>query len=360
MVSGLSGLGGKRLNARKVDAVSLTGFVFSCLIKAGLPEDDAHTAADMVVVTDLRGIDSHGVARFPNYIRGLKEGRINPNPETSIFSRAPATALMDGDRGLGFIVGHRAMTEAMRRAETNGAGFVSVRNSNHFGAGGNYSMMALKRDMIGISMTVGLKGMVAPGGSGPGVGINVLSVAAPSGSGAPFVLDMATTVVAAGKVEIALREGKELPEGWAVDSQGKPIRNPKDYFGGKGSLTPLGWLPVLGSYKGFGLGIAVDIFCSLLSGAPANGQTMGNHFFGAFNIAGFLPVEDFKKAMDEMMLNYRSLPKAPGVERIILAGEPEWEMEKTRRSEGIPLNPTVVENLKALAKDLGVETEGLF
>jgi len=214
--------------------------------------------------------------------------------------------------------------------------------------------------MIGLSMTVGLKGTVVPGGSGPGIGINVLSIAAPSGSGAPFVLDMATSVVAAGKVEIALRENKELPEGWAVNSQGEPIRNPRDYFGGKGALLPLGWLPVLGAYKGFGLGVAVDIFCSLLSGAPANGTTMGNHFFGAFNIATFLPVPDFKKAMDEMMLNYRSLPKAQGVDRITLAGEPEWEIEMKRRKEGIPLNPTVVENLKMLAKDLNIDTGGIF
>jgi L-2-hydroxycarboxylate dehydrogenase (NAD+) len=268
--------------------------------------------------------------------------------------------VMDGDRGLGFIVGYRAMNEAILRAEASGAGFVSVRNSNHFGAGGNYSMMALKRNMIGMSMTVGLKGMVVPGGSGPGVGINVLSIAAPSGSGAPFVLDMATTVVAAGKVEIALREGKDLPEGWAVNNQGESIRKPNEYFGGKGSLLPLGWQPALGAYKGFGLGIAVDIFCSLLSGGPANGKAMGNHFFGAFNIATFLPVAEFKKAMDEMMLNYRSLPKAPGVDRITLAGEPEWEIEKKRRSEGIPLNPAVVAGLQELAKDLGIETGGVF
>ena len=348
------------MNTSIVKAEKLTDFVYTCLRRTGVPEDDARITAGIVVATDLRGIDSHGVARFPNYIRGLKDGRINPRPETQVFSRAPATAVMDGDRGLGFVVGHRAMMEAVSRAKTCGAGFVSVRNSNHFGAGGNYSMMALPHNMIGISMTVGLKGMVAPGSLGAGVGINVFSLAAPHDGGAPFVLDMATTVVAAGKVEIAMREGKELPQGWAVDGKGEAITSPRQYFAEKGCLLPLGWLTNLGAYKGFGLAVAVDILCSLLSGAPSNGQTMGNHFFGALNIAGFLPPEDFQKAIDEMILTYKSLPKAEGVEKITLAGEPEWEIEKKRRSEGIPLNPAVVDSLRVLAGDLEVALpEGL-
>jgi L-2-hydroxycarboxylate dehydrogenase (NAD+) len=188
-----------------VEVGKLTSFTTRALQKVGVPEEDARITAGILVATDLRGIDSHGVGHLGMYIRGLKDGRTNPKPETKIFSQAPATAIMDGDRGLGFVVGYRGMTEAMRRAEATGAGFVTVRNSTHFGAGGNYAMMALPRNMIGISMTQGGKGMVAPGSTGRGLTINVISVAVPAMGEAPFVLDMATTVVAAGKVEIARR-----------------------------------------------------------------------------------------------------------------------------------------------------------
>ena len=338
-----------------VEAEKLTDFVTRILQKVGVPEEDARITANILVATDLRGIDSHGVGHLAMYTRGLREGRTNPKPETKIFSQAPATAIMDGDRGLGFVVGHRAMTEAMRRAEETGAGFVTVRNSSHFGAGGNYAMMALPRNMIGISMTVGGKGMVAPGSVGGGATINVISVAAPAEEEAPFVLDMATTVVAAGKIEIANREGKTMPEGWAVDREGKTITEPGKFYQERGALLPLGGTPQTGSYKGFGLAVAVDILCRVLSGSIAGTQMAGNHFFGALRIDGFMPAGEFKKAMDEMVKEYRALPKAPGVDRIYLSGEVEQEIEKQRRRDGIPLHPVVVSSLKDLAKELDVE-----
>jgi LDH2 family malate/lactate/ureidoglycolate dehydrogenase len=339
----------------KVNSDKLTRFVTTCFQKAGMPSGDAAIAAGIVVATDLRGIDSHGVARLNNYIKGLREGRIKPDPKTLVISKAPATAVMDGDHGLGFIVGYRAMQEAIRRADIAGAGFVTVRNSNHFGAGGNYSMMALAHDMIGISMTAGAKGMSVSGSQGSGAGINVLSIAAPANKETSFVLDMATTVVAAGKIEIAVREGKSLPEGWAVNRQGKPLTDPKKFREDGGSLLPLGGLTALGAYKGFGLTVAVDILCSVLSGSAPNNATMGNHFFGALRIDTFIPADEFKNNMDEMFKSYRLLAKAEGVERITLAGEPEREIEKKRKAEGIPLNPAVVASLQGIARDLGIE-----
>lgn len=338
-----------------VDAGKLTDFTARILQKVGVPEEDAKITAGILVATDLRGIDSHGVGHLAMYARGLKEGRTNPKPETKIFSQAPATAVMDGDRGLGFVVGYQAMTEAMRRAEEVGAGFVTVRNSSHFGAGGNYAMMALSRNMIGISMTVGGKGMVAPGSIGGGVTINVISVAAPSEKEAPFVLDMATTVVAAGKIEIAAREGKTMPEGWSVDREGKPITEPAKHYQERGALLPLGGSPQTGSYKGFGLAVAVDILCRVLSGSMASTQMAGNHFFGALRIDGFIPASEFKKAMDDMINEYRALPKAPGVDRIYVSGEIEREIEEKRRRDGIPLHPMIVSSLKDLAKELEVK-----
>jgi L-2-hydroxycarboxylate dehydrogenase (NAD+) len=296
----------------------------------------------------------------PFYIKRIKEGSINPKPQIKIISHAPATAIVDGDRGLGFVIGHHAMTEAMQRADKTGAGFVSVRNSTHCGAAAYYAMMALPKNMIGISMTTGGKGMVAPGSVGRGVGINVISVAVPAKE-TPFVLDMATTVVAAGKFELALRRGQTVPEGWAVDKQGKPVTDPKK-FGEEGALLPLGGMPATGGFKGFGLAVLVDILCSILSGSVSisdllsqpNTALRANHFFGAIKVEGFMPVEEFKKGMDGMFKVYHNLPKADGVDRIYLAGEVESEIEKQRR-QGIPLDPPVITSLQELAKESGIE-----
>ncbi len=335
-------------------AKKLTDFALRALLKVGVPEEDARITAGILIATDLRGIDSHGIAHLGMYIGNIKGGRVKPKPDTKIISNAPSTAIMDGDKGLGFVVGHRAMTEAMRRAEETGAGFVTVRNSSHFGAGGNYAMMALPRDMIGISMTEGGKGMVAPGTIGKGIHINVISVAIPAKDEAPFVLDMATTVVAAGKIEIANREGKQMPVGWSVDKDGNPVTDPKKH-GTEGALLPLGGMPQTGSYKGFGLALVVDILTGVLSGAPPDTLMAGNHFFGALKIDGFMPADIFKKLLDLKIAEYKSLPKAPGVEKIYMPGEVEQEIEEKRRSGGIPLHPAVVDSLKALAKDLDIE-----
>jgi len=348
-----------------IDAKKLTDFTVRALKKVGVPEEDALITAGMLVTTDLRGVDSHGVARLASlYIKGLKEGRINPNPRPKIINQAPATAVIDGDLGLGFVVGHRAMTEAIHRAEIAGVGFVSVRNSTHFGAAASYVMMALERDMIGISMTNAIPAVAAPGSKRPGVGTNPLAVAVPAGKKEPFILDMATSVVAAGKLEIARREGKSIPEGWAIDKDGKPITDPNKRVRGEGGLLPLGGTPELRSFKGFGLGMLVDILCGVLSGSTASilkGRTKevtstgGDHFFGALRIGSFTPPEDFKNTMDEFIEAIEDLPKLPGVRRIYVAGGYETEIEKNRRANGIPLHPTVISTLKEMATELDIE-----
>jgi L-2-hydroxycarboxylate dehydrogenase (NAD+) len=340
----------------KVSPDKLRDFTMRAFEKVGVGKEDAATAADILLVTDLRGIDSHGVARLAaSYIKGLRDGRVNPRPKIQVSSQAPATAIMDGDRGLGFVVGHRAMTEAIQRAKAVGAGFVTVKNSTHFGAGGNYSMMALEHDMIGMSMTIGGKGMVVPGSVGRGLGINVFGMSFPTGHGAPFVLDMATTVIAAGKVEIAGREGKTMPVGWAIDKNGEPITDPRKFYEEGAGLLPLGGLPVTGGYKGFGLSLMVDTLCRVLSGAAETDQMAGNHFFGAIRIDGFQPVAEFKKSMDASAERLRSLPRAPGVQRIYVPGEVEYEVEKQRRAEGIPLHASVLASLRQMAQEIGMD-----
>jgi LDH2 family malate/lactate/ureidoglycolate dehydrogenase len=348
---------------RIIDAEKLTNFTIRALQKMGVPYEGARITADMLVLTDLRGVDSHGVARLASlYIKGLQEGRINPTPKPEISSQALATAVMDGDRGLGFVIGHQAMTEAIRRAETAGAGFVSVRNSTHFGASAVYAMMALEHDMIGISMTDATLAVAPPGSSKPGIGTNPLAVAVPTGNKPPFIFDMATSVVAIGKLEIARREGHSLPVGWVMDEDGLPITDPDKRVRGEGGLLPLGGTPTLRSYKGFGLAMVVEILCSVLAGEPATisrnspeVRSPAGHFFGALNVASFSPLETFKKSMDEMLEATQNLPRLPGVEKVYVAGDYEAEIEKNRRANGIPLHPAVVSSLKDIAEELGVE-----
>ena len=349
----------------RVDAEKLTSFSMKVLQRLGVPEKDAQITADILVATDLRGAGSHGVAHLKMfYAKRIRLGIINLNPKPKIFSQSPAAATMDGDQGLGFVIGHQAMMEAIHRAEKTGAGFIAVRNSTHFGAAASYAMMALEYDMVGVAMTNTVAGVVAPGSTKPAVGTNPLAVAVPAGKKPPFVLDMATSVVAGGKLEIARREGKSIPEGWAIDKEGKPITDPTKRVSGEGGLLPLGGTPALGGYKGFGLGVLVDILCGVLSGSSASilwkitPETRGNagdHFFGALRIDSFLPVENFKKSMDEMIEAFEALPTLPGVKKIYVAGGYEAEIEKDRKANGIPLNSKVIEELQELAKELGIE-----
>ena len=348
------------LERTRVDAKKLVNFSTRALQRLGVSEEDAQITARILVSADLRGVESHGIVSLvPFYVRGIQGGRINAKPKMKVCSQAPSTATMDGDQGLGFVIGHHAMMEAIHRAETTGAGFIAVRNSTHFAAAAGYAMMALEHNMIGIAMTNPIPEVVAPGSTKPAVGTNPLAVAVPADKKPPFVLDMATSVVAAGKLRSAVREGTSIPVGWAIDKEGKPLTDPAKRVRGEGGLLPLGGTPKLGSYKGFGLGVLVDILCGVLSGSSASilrGATISTgHFFGALRIDSFLPLENFKKSMDEMIEAFEALPKLPGVKKIYVAGGYEAEIEKDRKANGIPLNAKVIEELQELAKELDIE-----
>ncbi len=335
----------------------------------GVPKEDADITAEMLIACDLRGVESHGIAHLgPFYVTRIRQGTITPIPRLKTSSSSPTTASMDGDKGLGFVVGYHAMNDAIDRAKQYGSGFVTVRNSSHFGAGAYYAMMALPHDMIGLALTSSWPGVVSPDGASPSVGTNPLAIAIPSGKKPPFVLDMATSVVAGGKLEIARRQEASIPKGWAVDGEGKPLTDPnKTKYGlPTGGLLPLGGKAETGGYKGFGLGVAIDILCSLLSGAGSNiflsklADDPGNpfnHFFGAISIGGFLPVDEFKKQMDRMTEAFESLPTVPGVEKIYLAGGPEAEIVEERKTNGIPLDERVIQTLKDLSSELNIEYE---
>jgi len=345
-------------NRQRFDPTKLITFSSKVLQKLGVPEEDADITARILVACDLRGVESHGVAHLgPFYANWIKQGTLNVKPKLRVSSYSPSTAVMDGDAGLGFVAGYHAMLDAIERAKKTGTGLVTVKNSKHFGAATYYAMMALEYDMIGIAMTVGGRMMMAPGSKGRAGGLNPIAVAVPAGKKHPFVLDMSTSVVAGGKIEIAKRQGKSIPEGWVVDDNGKPITDPSlinfrdpNWHGG---ILPLGGSPALGSYKGFGLSVLVDILATVLSGAAP--KTSANHLFIAIRIDGFRPVNGFKKQMDELIDSIETLPTLPGVNKVYAAGGLEEEIVKDRTAKGIPLDEAVIQTLKDLSKEQGVE-----
>lgn len=335
----------------------------------GCPEPDAHLAATVLVAADMRGIDSHGVARLSGYVRLWEAGRINPNPEIKIVHETPSTAVIDGGAGLGLVVAPFAMEVAIRKAQTAGTGWVSVRNSNHFGIAGYHAMMALQHDMTGIAMT-NASALVAPTQSIERMlGTNPIAVAIPAGEQPPFVADFATTTAANGKLEILQRKNEPAPLGWVQDKHGNPSTDANE-LKKQGALLPLGSDREHGSHKGYALGSIVDIFSAVLSGAgygpwappfpayvpmPENmpGQGLG-HFFGAMRVDAFRPAAEFKSHMDNWINRFRNATPAPGHEKVLIPGDPERETEALRSVTGIPVVASVVADLQELAHKMNV------
>jgi L-2-hydroxycarboxylate dehydrogenase (NAD+) len=343
----------------------LAGFAKKIFEKIGCSEEDAATATRVLLMADLRGIDSHGIARLSGYIRLWEGGRINVTPNIKTIHETPSTAVVDGDSGLGLVVAPKAMAIAIQKAEQVGTGWVSVQHSNHFGIAAAHGMMALEKNMIGIALT-NASPLVAPTFSTERLlGTNPICVCIPAGKQPPFVADMATTTAANGKLEILQRKNLKAPEGWIQDKEGKVSTNPHELRAG-GSLLPLGGDKDHGSHKGYALGAVVDILSAVLSGAnyaawvppfvsflPVAEELPGKgigHFFGAMRIDAFRPVDDFKKHMDQWIHRFRTAATVAGQEKVLIPGDPEREMELARRSKGIPLLKPVLEDLQYLAE----------
>ncbi len=344
-----------------VRAEDLRGFVSDIFIKLGIPEKDASIAADVLIAADLRGVDSHGVSNYMEaiYVPGLKAGLINPNPDIQITRESAATAHIDGDGGLGMVVGHWAMNVAIKKASEAGAGFVTVTNSRHFSMASYYSMMALPHEMIGISMTNATPNVLPTFGRDPKLGTNPISLAAPADKEPPFVLDMATSAVAVGKLIIAKRLGVPIPAGWAADIEGNATTDPGIAREAK-KLLPLGGSRELGGHKGYGLAVMVDILSAVLSGANISANvarsTSTGHFFGALRIDAFRDIDKFKADMDSMLQELKSTRPVEGEERVYYAGLIEHETFQERAANGIPLASEVVETLRGIARELGVSS----
>ena len=338
-------------------------FARDIFLHLGCDQGDAVIAAKSLLSADLRGIDSHGIARLIGYVRLWETGRVKSDPDIRVIHETPSTAVVDGDSGLGLVVAPFAMNVAIQKAKYVGSGWVSVKNSNHFGIAATPAMMALDHDMIGIAMT-NASPLVSPTFSLDRLlGTNPIAVAIPAGNESPFVADMATTTAANGKLEILQRKKGAAPLGWIQDKEGMASCDPNELKHG-GALLPLGGDREHGSHKGYALGSIVDIFSGVLSGAnygpwvppfpsylpmPDNmpGEGIG-HFFGAMRIDAFRPAEEFKEHMDAWIRTFHNAKTIPGEERVYIAGDIERETEIERKRSGIPVVGSVIRDLEEL------------
>ena len=335
----------------------------------GVPEDGARTAATVLQAADLRGIDSHGVARLHSYFDMLTLGRIDPKAKVTVVRESQSTATVDGGNGLGLVVGPKANAIAMEKALAAGSGWVSVRNTNHFGIAGYYVLQALERDLIGWAMT-NTTPLVAPlWGSERMLGTNPIAIAFPGLEEPAIVIDMATTAAAYGKIEIARRAGKQIPTGWAIDRAGAMTTDPNAMIDG-GAMLPLGSDRDRGGHKGYGLAVMVDVLSAVLSGAnwgpfvppfalrqeiPTRSVGKGTgHFFGALRIDAFIDKDEFKKQIDELVRTLRKTRPAPGTTGPLIPGDPEREAEAVRRRDGIPVVAAVVDELRDVSRQTGI------
>jgi len=340
----------------------LVNFVEKYLSKLGASAEDAKIISNVFISADLRGVESHGLQRLVAYYSTKQF--FNPTIPAKIISESPTTALIDGQKGSGQVNSYYAMNLCIKKAKEFGMASVTVKNSNHFGIAGYYSMMTLEHNMIGICMTNSQSWIVPTYGKKSVLGTNPISVAVPSLHEYPYVLDMATSAVSYGKVEIAKKKNVEIPNGWAIDENGNTTENPNDIVPRKkGALLPLGGTEITSGYKGYGLAMLVEILCSALSGgvffsqigAPNSSESAGvSHFFMAMNVDSFRPILDFKTQMDAMIQDIKNTPKAGNNETIFIAGEKEFELEKFNLENGIPLIKPVYEEMIADGKRLGV------
>ncbi len=335
----------------------------------GVPEEDSILAAEVLAASDLRGIDSHGVARLHSYYEMLSSKRINPIPKIEIIRESASTAVVDGDNGLGLVVGPKSNKIALEKASEVGSGWVSVSNTNHFGIAGFYVLEALKRDLIGWAMTNTTKLVTPLWGAERMLGTNPIAIAFPGKEEPPIVIDMATCTAAYGKIEIAKRNNVKIPFGWAIDAEGEDTLDPNMMVNG-GALLPLGSDRDRSGHKGYCLAVMVDVLSCVLSGAnwgpfappftlrqdiPKRkvGKGIG-HFFGAMKIDAFIDLDEFKSQIDDYIRTLRKTKPQAGTSGPILPGDPEREAEADRRINGIPISEPVIRELSDISSKTGI------
>jgi LDH2 family malate/lactate/ureidoglycolate dehydrogenase len=343
----------------RVAETALRATVTAIFEQVGVPAGEAADGADALVTADLHGVETHGVSNMlRRYVTSFRDGTQNPRPDWTIVQESPATATIDGDRGLGIMQGRRAMQLAVDKARATGVGVVVVRNSGHLGAIGHFALQAAQQDMLGLCMTSSSLLSPPPFGAVPRLGTNPIAFAAPAGI-EPFILfDAAMTSVASNKVGLARRLGVNLEPGWLAGPDGTPVMEERPAPAGEPVwLLPLGSTREQGSHKGFGLQLLVEVLTTLLAGAIPRmiaPETRPRHFFAAYNIADFTPLATFKDTMDRMLQAITETPPAPGHERVLYPGLPEYESLQERRARGIPLHREVIEWFDRCTDELGL------
>jgi len=341
----------------------LRAFTQKVFESLGVPQEDARISADVLIEADLRGFDCHGVGRLFPYYKRIRKGLIETRPDIDITWSSPTTGCCDGGNGLGMVVGYRAMKACITRAKEFGSAFLAVSGSNHFGIAGYYSSMAIAEDMIGVAMTNASPRVVPTGGTTGILGTNPISVAFPRKTKPPFVLDMATSAVSSGKLDVAVRKGADIPEAWVYPSV-KPFLDEEGVVPMSVLHYPLGGSMETGGYKGYGLSLMVDILCGALSGANSGSRLISSkkeveanigHFFGAMKVAGFRRPEAFDRDLETLVEDVKSSPLEEGKEQIFIPGEPEVSAKAKGLECGVPVLPQALKKLQQIAIEMDLQ-----
>jgi LDH2 family malate/lactate/ureidoglycolate dehydrogenase len=345
--------------SRRIPAEALEAFVTRAFVAAGMRDADSRKVAQLMTLADLRGADGHGIFRLPQYVRRIRAGGINLRPEIAVVHERPAAALVDGDNGMGHLVMRFATELAIAKAGSAGVGWIGVRGSNHAGPAALYAMMPLEQDMIGLYLAVGNANHMAPwGGIENLLSTNPIAVAIPALEEPPVVLDMATSVVAYGRVKVAAQRGEQMPEGWMIDHRGRPLTDP--------ARAEDGVLLPIGGYKGYGLSLVFGLLAGMLNGAACGRSTVDfnkddvtptntGHVIVALKIDAFSPPGTFKASVDAYIRDLRASRRMDGVERIRIPGEHSHATFVDRRTHGIPVARPLADALGRLAAELGIE-----
>ncbi len=346
----------------RISVDALWQFTSDVMVGFGVKREEADQVADVLIASDVQGIDSHGVPRMKMYTDRLRDGLVNTDPKMTVITETPATLALDADNGMGHPASIEAMKRCIAKAKDIGLCMTTVRNSNHFGIAGYYAAMALEDGLCGVAMTNATPLVVPTGARHAYLSTAPIAAAIPAGKEKPILLDAATSTVAWGKIEIAQRSNKLIPAGWAVDKDGNITTNPHEAV----ALTPLGGTRETSGQKGYGLGLFIEMLCGQLASGPwgryvkgsrdeVPGPTQTGHAFMAWRIDAFAREEDFKDGIDQMIQELRAMETLDGVDRVLIPGEPEYEAEADRRANGIPVHPVVVEQIREIGREVGVE-----
>ena len=327
---------------------------------AGLPQEDARLVTDNLIQADLRGLGSHGISRVLVYVDRLRGGWVNARPNVRILHEKPGLLHLDGDNGMGAVVGSRAMDMCIEKAAASGSAACSVQRANHFGIAWFYTQRAVARDMVGVAASNNPPNMAAWGGITPMIGTNPFSIAVPAGRHKPMVLDMSSSIVARGRINVAEIEGRPIPPGWAIDRKGKPTTDATEAL--KGSVLPFG------QHKGYAIALMVDVFCGALSGAAFGnqvGQLWGNTqsvqdiglYFSVTDPAATIGAPAFKARIDQLIDELNACEPAAGFERVLVPGEIETANEAVNVKAGIPIGPGVLRDLNSLKRDYHIDVD---